>query len=192
MREAGRGPLLGLFVNRDVETVAAVLNCMMLEGREDEARQAMKELEINSRAWDYRRTVLLCSYHFMKKDSMEIDKQYGDLGKYAAAGYRDARQNFKWMRDMQRMTELEDFYGYTRDPEKKAKYRDELVELLEEKIRLSYNKAQRLQMMYRLAEIELKEEEYDRAAELLEEIASQGNTLGVAGQAQQLLGRLYR
>jgi len=192
MREAGRGPLLGLFVNRDVETVAAVLNCMMLEGREDEARQAMKELEINSRAWDYRRTVLLCSYHFMKKDSMEIDKQYGDLGKYAAAGYRDARQNFKWMRDMQRMTELEDFYGYTRDPEKKAKYRDELVGLLEEKIRLSYNKAQRLQMMYRLAEIELKEEDYDRAAELLEEIATQGNTLGVAGQAQQLLGRLSR
>ena len=90
------------------------------------------------------------------------------------------------------MTELEDFYGYTRDPEKKAKYRDELVGLLEEKIRLSYNKAQRLQMMYRLAEIELKEEDYDRAAELLEEIATQGNTLGVAGQAQQLLGRLSR
>ena len=76
MREADRGPLLGLFVNRNVETVAAVLNCMMLEGREDEARQAMKELELHSRAWDYRRTVLLCDYHFMKKDSMEIDKQH--------------------------------------------------------------------------------------------------------------------
>ena len=74
MREADRGPLLGLFVNRNVETVAAVLNCMMLEGREDEARQAKKELELHSRAWDYRRTVLLCDYHFMKKDSMEIDK----------------------------------------------------------------------------------------------------------------------
>lgn len=192
MREADRGPLLGLFVNRNVETVAAVLNCMMLEGREDEARQAMKELELHSRAWDYRRTVLLCDYHFMKKDSMEIDKEYGALGKFAAAGYRDARQNFKWMHDMQRMTELEDFYDYTREPEKKQKYREELTALLEEKIRMSHNKAQRLQMKFRLAQIEFKEEEYDRAARLLEEIAREGNTLGVAGQAQQMLSRLYR
>ena len=63
----------------------------------------------------------------MKKDSMEIDKEYGALGKFAAAGYRDARQNFKWMHDMQRMTELEDFYDYTREPEKKQKYREELT-----------------------------------------------------------------
>ena len=49
---------------------------------------------------------------------------------------------------------------------------------------MSHNKAQRLQMMFRLAQIEFKEEEYDRAARLLEEIAREGNTLGVAGQAQ--------
>ena len=123
---------------------------------------------------------------------LEIDKEYGALGKFAAAGYRDARQNFKWMHDMQRMTELEDFYDYTREPEKKQKYREELTALLEEKVRMSHNKAQRLQMMFRLAQIEFKEEEYDRAARLLEEIAREGNTLGVAGQAQQMLSRLYR
>ena len=192
MRQADRSPLLGLFVNRSVETVAAVLNCMMLEGREDEARQAMKNLELHSKAWEYRRTVLLCMYHFMKKDPMEIDKEYGQLGKYAAAGYQDARQNFKWMRDMQRLTELEDLYDYTRDPQEKERYRHELMALLDEKMRFSGNKSQRLQMMFRMAQIELKEEEYDRAAERLMEIAGEGNTLGVAGQAQQLLARLSR
>lgn len=85
----------------------------MLEGREDEARQAMKELELHSGPGITAEPWLLCDYHFMKKDSMEIDKEYGALGKFAAAGYRDARQNFKWMHDMQRMTELEDFYDYT-------------------------------------------------------------------------------
>lgn len=192
MRQADRSPLLGMFVNRSVETVAAVLNCMMLEGREDEARQAMKNLELHSKAWDYRRTVLLCMYHFMKKDPMEIGKEYGQLGKFAAAGYQDARQNFKWMHDLQRLTELEDLYDYTRDPEEKQRTRRELMALLEEKIRFSGNKSQKLQMMFRLAQIELKEEEYDRAAERLMEIAGEGNTLGVAGQAQRLLARLSR
>lgn len=192
MEQTSRRWLFGLLTSRNLETWAAVLNCMMLEGREDQARQAMKELEISSRDWNYRKTVLLCMYHFMKKDSMEIGREYSDLSRYAASNYKDARQNYRWMEDMRRLTDLEDRYSYVKDPAEKAKYRQELTDLLEEKLLLSGNKAQRLQMMFRLAQIELKEEEYDLAAARLEEIAREGNTLGVAARSRQILAQILR
>lgn len=87
--------------------------------------------------------------------------------------------------DMQRMTELEDFYDYTREPEKKQKYHEELTACWRERSHEPVRPATCSDV--HLAQIEFKEEKstFPCQPDFGGEIARRGTALGVARQANR-------